>query len=115
MNSIVIVGNLGKDPEMRYLKDGTPVTSLSVASNDYGKTTWFRVSVFGKQAENCNNFLAKGRKVAVNGRVTADENGNVRIWESNDGPRASYEVRASEVEFLTKAEPAAAAGGDDPF
>ncbi|MBI5303410.1 MAG: single-stranded DNA-binding protein [Chloroflexi bacterium] len=107
---IVLVGNLGNDPEMRYTPQGTPVTRLSVAtSRKYNtadgqqkeETAWFRVSVFGKQAEACNQYLSKGRQVLVEGHLTADENGGPRLWTGQDGkPRASFEVFAETVRFL---------------
>jgi single-strand DNA-binding protein len=107
---LVLVGNLGRDPEMRYTPQGTPVTSLSVAtSRRYNtadgqqkqETIWFRVSVWGKQAESANQFLTKGRKVLVEGYLVGDENGGPRIWMDKEGkPRASFEVRALTVQFL---------------
>jgi single-strand DNA-binding protein len=109
--TIIIVGNLGRDPEMRYTPSGQPVTSFSVASsrsytNNQGEkvdeTIWFRVSVFGKSAESCNNYLHKGSKVLVEGRLTADKSGSPRIWTRQDGtPAASFEVAASTVRFLS--------------
>jgi single-strand DNA-binding protein len=96
--TIIIVGNLGKDPEMRYTPNGSAVTSLNVASSrtytdsagqKVKETTWFRVSVWGKQAESVNNYLKKG----------------------NDGtPGASFEVNARNVRFLTPK-----AGGTEEF
>ncbi len=110
-HTIIIVGNLGKDPEMRYTPSGQAVTSFSVATsrsytNSSGQpvkeTVWFRVSAWGKQAETCNQYLRKGNKVLVEGRLTADGNGGPRIWTAQDGtPRASFEVSASTVRFLT--------------
>ncbi len=111
---IVLVGNLGRDPEMRYTPNGTPVTSFSVATNRKytasdgqvrDETLWFRVSVWGKQAETCNQYLAKGRSVLVEGTLIGDENGGPRIWTGQDGkPRASFEVRAQTVRFLSRRE-----------
>jgi single-strand DNA-binding protein len=100
-----VVGHLGRDPEMRYLPSGTPVTSFSVATtrrwtNAEGqpqeKTTWFRVSVFGKQAEACNQYLTKGRLVLVEGEIDAS------AWsdKTSGEPRASLELRARTVRFL---------------
>ena len=110
---IVIVGNLGKDPEMRYTPGGQAVTNFSVATNRsytsssgerVKETVWFRVSAWGRQAETCNQYLNTGSQVLVEGRMTADkETGGPRIWETNDGsPRASYEITAGRVVFLTK-------------
>lgn len=108
---LVIVGNLGNDPEMRYTPSGQAVTNLSIATNrrwtsgdgqQQEETIWFRVSVWGKQAEVCNQYLSKGRQVLIEGRLTADkETGGPRIWtDQNGNPRASYEVTAFEVRFL---------------
>jgi single-strand DNA-binding protein len=107
---LVLVGNLGRDPEMRYTPQGTPVTSFPVAtSRRYNtadgqtkeETIWFRVSVWGKQAETVNQYLGKGRKVLVEGTLVGDENGGPRIWTDKEGkPRASFEVRAWTVRFL---------------
>ncbi len=110
-SSLIIVGNLGRDPELRYMPDGRPVTNLSIATNrvysnaageQVKETLWFRVSVFGKQAESCNQYLAKGRLVLVEGRLQGDrETGGPRIWTGQDGsPRASFEVVANTVRFL---------------
>ena len=75
---VVIVGNLGRDPEMRYTANGTPVCNFTVATNrrwtdqdgsSQEETTWFRVSVFGRQAEICNQYLSKGRMVLCDGEV----------------------------------------------
>jgi single-strand DNA-binding protein len=106
-----IVGNLGTDPELRYTPTGDAVCSFSVATNrrwsgrdgqPAEETTWFRVSAWGKQAENCNNYLSKGRQVMNEGSLTPDkETGGPRIWTDNSGnSRASYELRAIVVQFL---------------
>ena len=75
---LIIIGNLGRDPEMRYTPDGKAVTTFSVATsrkyNEKEETTWFRVSVWGKQAESCNQYLTKGSKVLVEGRLRPDAN-----------------------------------------
>lgn len=108
---ILIVGNLGRDPEMRYMPDGRPVTNLSIATNrsytsasgeQCKETTWWRVSVFGKQAESCNQYLSKGRLVLIEGRMQSDNTtGGPRIWNAQDGsPRASFEIVANTVRFL---------------
>jgi single-strand DNA-binding protein len=122
-HKIILVGNLGKDPEMRYTPGGQAVTNLSVATNrtytdsngnPVKQTVWFRVSVWGKQAESCHQYLRKGRQVLVEGRMNADENGNPRIWNAQDGtPRASYEVTAETVRFLGGREGAAAGAGEE--
>ncbi|MCJ7622999.1 MAG: single-stranded DNA-binding protein [Anaerolineaceae bacterium] len=108
---IIIVGNLGRDPEMRFTPSGTAVTSFSVATsrqwtdnegNKVKETAWFRVSAWNKQAETCNNFLRKGSKVLVEGQLVPDKNtGSPKIWTRNDGtPGTSFEVRANNVRFL---------------
>ena len=108
---LIIVGNLGNDPEMRYTPSGQAVTNLSIATNrrwtdgsgqQQEETVWFRVSVWGKQAETCNQYLTKGQKVLVEGRLTPDkESGGPRIWTDQNGkPKASYEMTAFEVRFL---------------
>ena len=75
---------------------------------------WFRVSVFGKSAESCNNYLHKGSKVLVEGRLTADKNGSPRIWNRQDGtPGASFEVTANTVRFLSPKGEGEGMGGDE--
>jgi len=111
-HTIIIVGNLGRDPEMRYAPNGNAVTSLSVASNrqytdssgqKIKETTWFRVSVWGKQAESVNTYLQKGSSVLVEGELRPDkETGNPRTFTRSDGSTgASYEVTARTVRFLS--------------
>ncbi len=110
--TIILAGNLGRDPEMRYTPSGQAVTSFSVATNRQWtnsngelikETVWFRVSAWGKMAETCNQYLKKGSKVLVEGRLTADAtSGGPRIWTGQDGqPRASFEVSAQTVRFLS--------------
>jgi single-strand DNA-binding protein len=110
-HTIILIGNLGRDPEMRYTPSGQAVTSFSVASNrsytdnngqKVDETIWFRVTAWGKQAEICNQYLHKGSKVLVEGRLTPDKNGGPRIWTKNDGTAgASFEVTAGTVRFLS--------------
>ncbi|RCK73782.1 MAG: Single-stranded DNA-binding protein [Anaerolineae bacterium] len=119
-HTIIFIGNLGRDPEMRYTPTGQAVTSFSVAVNDsytsntgerIPRTIWFRVSVWGKQAEIANQYLKKGSKVLVEGRLVVDANtGGPRIWNRQDGtPGASFEVSARTLRFLsTRAETEAA-------
>ncbi len=109
-HTIILVGNLGRDPEMRYTPSGQAVTNFSVAVNDsytnnegvrVDRTIWIRVSAWGKQAESSNNYLKKGSKVLVEGRLVAD-NGNPRTFTRNDGTvGASFEVSARTVRFLS--------------
>jgi single-strand DNA-binding protein len=106
-----VIGHLGNDPEMRYLPNGKPVTKLSIAtSRRYTKedgtavedTVWFRVSVFGKQAEHCNTYLRKGKLVFVEGHLQADTNGSPKIFLRKDGTSgASFEIIANNVRFLS--------------
>jgi single-strand DNA-binding protein len=111
-HTIILVGNLGRDPEMRYTPSGQAVTNLSVAVNDnytnssgerVERTIWVRVSAWGKLAETCNTYLKKGGKVLVEGRLTSDPaTGGPRIWTRQDGTAgANYEVMANTVRFLS--------------
>lgn len=111
-HTIIIVGNLGRDPEMRFTPSGQAVTNFSVATNrQYNgadgqlvkETIWFRVSTWGKQAETCNQYLKKGSKVLIEGRLVPDkETGGPRIWTKQDGSAgASFEVSASTIRFLS--------------
>jgi single-strand DNA-binding protein len=107
LNKIMLIGNVGSDPEMRYTPNGKAVTSFRMATNyrymgsdgeRKEETEWFRVSVWGKQAESCNQFLSKGRRVYVEGRLHS------RSWEGQDGQmRTSLEVSANRVIFLDRA------------
>ena len=108
---LLIVGNLGQDPEMRYMPDGQAVTNFSLACNrrwndsngqPQEEVTWYRVSVWGRQAEAANQYLSKGRQVLVEGRLRPDSNtGGPRLWTRNDGSSgASFEVTADRVQFL---------------
>ena len=113
---IILVGRLGKNPEMRYTPGGKAVTNFSMAVNRKYTTSdgqqveevvWFRVSAWDRQAENCNQYLHKGSRVLVEGRITADpETGGPKIYTKSDGtPGASFEISAGMVCFLsTKAE-----------
>jgi single-strand DNA-binding protein len=104
VNKVILIGNLGADPELRYTSGGSAVSDLRVAttrrwSDRNGKsqedTQWHRVVVWGKQAENCKEYLAKGRQVYVEGRL------QTRQWEDRDGnKRYTTEVVAETVQFL---------------
>jgi single-strand DNA-binding protein len=123
--STTIVGRLGRDPEMRYLDNGQPVTSFSVATDrkysdgsgqQVKETTWFRISVFGKQAESCNQYLKKGSMALIEGRLQIDsKTGGPRVWTRQDGTSsASFEIVANTVRFLSsRGEGSGAAGGGD--
>ncbi len=114
VNKVILVGNLGRDPEIRYLPSGQPVANFSVATTERFKgrdgqmkdqTEWHNVVVYGKQAELCGQYLKKGRQVYVEGRLTT------RQWEAKDGSgkRSRTEVVALRVQFLGGR--AAGAGG----
>ncbi len=104
MNKIIVIGNLGRDPEMRYLPSGESVTSFSVASSrryttnsgeQREETEWFNVSAWGRLAELCNQYLTKGRQVYVEGRLSS------RSYEGRDGQtRFSNDIRLTDVQFL---------------
>jgi single-strand DNA-binding protein len=111
-HKLIIAGNLGRDPEMRYLPSGQAVTDMSVATNrvytdsngqKVTETTWFRVSVWGGMAETVNQYLRKGSKVLVEGYLRPDpDTGGPRVWTRNDGtPAASFEMTAQNVTFLS--------------
>lgn len=113
--SITIIGNLGKNPDMRYTPNGQAVTTFNVATsrpftNANGQkvkeTCWFRVSMWGKQGEICNEYLKKGSRVMVEGRLVPDpETGGPRIFAKADGTSgASFEVTGTRVVFLSAAE-----------
>lgn len=113
-SKLIIIGNLGGDPEIRYLPSGDPVAQFSVATSRKTKTetetTWYKVSLFGKQAELVAKYLHKGSKVLVEGRLRPDTNGCPRVYQRKDGTWASgFEVTAETVRFLdsrTDSEPA---------
>ena len=125
---IIVVGNLGGDPEMRYMPDGTAVTNFSVATNRswndrqtgqrVDETTWFRVSVWGKRAEVANQYLGKGSKVLVEGRLRPDSNtGGPRTYTRQDGTvGASFDIHADNFSFVGGRDEASSfeGGGGDP-
>jgi single-strand DNA-binding protein len=121
-HKITIVGNLGRDPEMRYTPGGQAVTNFTVASNrqyttsngeKVKETVWFRISAWGRQAETVNQYLKTGSQVLIEGRMTPDkESGGPRIWTRQDGTSAaSYEVSADRVVFLSGRGDDAGGGG----
>lgn len=104
---VIIIGNLGRDPEMRFTADGTPVTSFSVAVNrrwtsadgsQGEKTWWFRVTAWRRLAETCNQYLRKGSPVMVIGEVEA----SAYIPREGGEPRATLELTANQVKFLPR-------------
>ncbi len=104
VNKVILVGNLGQDPEVRYLPSGQAVATFSVATTEKwtGKdgmpgerTEWHRISVWGKQGENCKEFLKKGRQVYLEGRI------QTREWDDKEGnKRKTTEIVADRVVFL---------------
>jgi len=104
LNKVMIIGNLGKDPEMKYNQDGKPITTFSVAVSRTWKTPdgqqseeteWFRVVAWERLAETCNEYLRKGSKVYIEGRL------KTRKWTAPDGQeRQIVEVIASDMQML---------------
>jgi single-strand DNA-binding protein len=99
-HKVHIIGRAGRDPEMRYTPEGTPVTSFSLASDegwgDKKKTLWWRVSCWSKLAETVNQYVKKGKPLSVWGTLSEP-----RVWQGKDGEyRSSLELTAREVEFL---------------
>jgi single-strand DNA-binding protein len=103
-NKIILVGNLGRDPELRYTPQGTPVCSFTMATNERRKdktgewqeqVTWFKVTLWGRQAETASQYLTKGRPVYIEGRLRVEE------WTDRDGkPRHTLEVHATDMQFI---------------
>jgi single-strand DNA-binding protein len=106
LNKVMIIGNLGGDPEMRFTPSGNPVTTFSVATNRVfnsgegerkEETEWFSVVTWSRLAENCNRFLTKGQRIYVEGRL------HTRSWDGQDGQKHSrVEVIANNVIFLDR-------------
>jgi single-strand DNA-binding protein len=104
LNKVMIIGHLGRDPEMRYTPSGRPVTTYSVATNRtwntsdgerHTETEWFNVVAWGNLAEICKQYLSKGQQVYVEGRL------QTRRWEDSDGNQhTSTEVVANEMIIL---------------
>ena len=116
LNQVLLIGRSGRDPELRYLEDGTPVTGFSLAVNSYRRdqsgeqiedTEWFNVSVWGRQAENINQYLTKGRKVFVEGRLSTRE-----YTTAAGENRLSMEVRAFRVILLDRKESESSSAND---
>ena len=106
LNKVMIIGNLGSEPEMRFTPNGNPVTSFRVATNRVfttpegerkEETEWFSVVAWGKLAEQCNQYLTRGRLVYAEGRL------HTRTWEGQDGQkRYRTEIIARRVTFLDR-------------
>lgn len=125
VNKVILIGNLGRDPELRYTQSGQAVANFSLATNErFGgrdggeqqeRTEWHRIVTWGKTAETCAQYLAKGRNVYIEGRL------QTRDWEDRDGnKRQTTEVVAQRVQFLGSPPrgeaggPSGGPGGDQP-
>ena len=119
INKAILIGNLGRDPELRYLPSGGPVVSFSIATTDVfndrngarqERTDWHNIVVFGKQAEACSQYLKKGRQVYIEGRIST------RQYEAKDGTGKRYrtEIVAQRVQFLGTGGGRAGATMDEP-
>jgi single-strand DNA-binding protein len=119
LNKVMIIGNVGTEPEMRFTPNGNPVTSFRVATNRVyttpegerkQETEWFTVVAWNRLAENCNQYLTKGQRVYAEGRL------HTRTWEGQDGqPRTRSEIVANRVLFLDRQAmaPASGEGGEE--
>ena len=104
VNKVILIGNLGRDPELRYTQTGQAVANFTLATSDrwndrdgnaQERTEWHRIVVWAKQAENCAQYLSKGRSVYVEGRI------QTREWEDKEGnKRHTTEIVAQNVRFL---------------
>lgn len=117
-NKITLVGNLGKDPDFRYTPQGNPVCTISLATNERKRdksgefqdvTTWFRVTLWGKQAETAQKFLTKGSPIYIEGRLRVEE------WSDRDGKnRYTLDVQATDMQFLGRSEGAGSGAAAPP-
>ena len=106
MNKILVIGNVGSDPEMRYTPNGTAVTSFSLATNRVyttasgerkEETEWFTVNAWGREAENSNQYVTKGMKIYAEGRLKTD------TWTGNDAQnRFRLQINADRILFLDR-------------
>lgn len=106
-NKIILVGNLGKDPDLRYTPQGKAVCSFSMATNDKRKdkdgekadiTTWFKITLWGQQAEAASKYLVKGQPVYIEGRLRIEE------WiDKDDNNRYTLDVQATDMQFISAA------------
>jgi single-strand DNA-binding protein len=106
LNKVMIIGNVGTDPEMRFTPNGNPVTSFRVATSRFftnpegerkQETEWFTVTAWNKLAESCNQYLTKGKRAYIEGRL------RTRVWEGQDGQkRTQVEIVAERVLFLDR-------------
>jgi single-strand DNA-binding protein len=117
LNKILLIGNVGADPEMRYTPNGKAVTSFRIATNRTytaadgerkKETEWFTINTWGKLAETCNQFISKGKLVYVDGSL------RTRTWDGQDGQkRFVLEVTANSVLFLDRQSATAQLPGDE--
>ena len=119
MNKVILIGNLGADPELKSTAGGNSVCNLRLATSEtfkdktgakVEKTSWHAVTVWGPQGENCAKYLTKGRKIAVDGRI------EYRTWDKTDGTKGyATDIIADRVEFLGggKGDATPAGGADD--
>lgn len=117
-NKITVVGNLGRDPELRYTPQGNAVCNFSMATNEKRRdksgesqdiTTWFRITLWGKQAENASKYLTKGSSVYIEGRLRVEE------WSDRDGKnRYTLDVHATDMQFLGGSRSDEMSGGQGP-
>jgi len=121
-NKIILVGNLGRDPELRYTPQGTAVCSFSVATSEKKRdkggdmqdvTTWFKVTLWDKKAETASKYLTKGSQIYIEGRLRIEE------WVDRDGKnRQTLEVHGTDMQFIGTArgsEYGSDTGGDHDF
>jgi single-strand DNA-binding protein len=118
LNKMLLIGNVGTDPEMRYTPNGNPVTSFRLATNrryttaegeKREETEWFTVSAWNRLAEQCNQYVTKGMRVYIEGRLKSD------TWTGSDGQtRFRLEITANEVQFLDRAGGGDSEGGGEP-
>jgi single-strand DNA-binding protein len=117
VNKVILIGNLGRDPELRYTQGGSAVANFTLATNErwrdkdgnnQERTEWHRIVVWGRTAENCAQYLQKGKSVYVEGRL------QTREWEDKDGnKRNTTEINALNVQFLG-GRGGSGGAGDDP-
>jgi len=115
VNKVILIGRLGKDPEMRYMPDGTPVANFSIATSDEWrdkqtgekreKTEWHRIAAWHKLGEVCGQYLSKGRLVYIEGKL------QTRSWEQDGITRYTTDIIASNVQFLGERGDAGQQGG----
>ena len=119
MNKIILIGRLGKDPEMSYTPNGLAVTKFTVAINRYAKsqtgerqdeTDWYSIVAFNKLAETCNTFLKKGSKVYIEGRLAQR-----KYTDRNNVDRVALEVTLTEMENLTPRDPQSVSSSSSGF